>query len=142
MTKYNTNLAAEFWVLSSLHRLGHAASLTLGNRKAVDILVEGQDGEYATVDVKGVAGKHDWPADNIQPVDSQRHFFVFVSFEGRIGDPDILPEVWIVPSAAVTRFIKHYKTRSVVSRKKLKEGGREYHQAWHHFQEWVAGSNQ
>ncbi|MFC1789277.1 hypothetical protein ACFLZE_05135 [Thermodesulfobacteriota bacterium] len=35
--KYNTNLAAEFHVLSILHRLGYEATLTLGNKKAVDI---------------------------------------------------------------------------------------------------------
>lgn len=36
---YNTNLAAEFYVLSMLHRWGADAVLTLGNKKAVDILV-------------------------------------------------------------------------------------------------------
>ncbi|MCI0428424.1 MAG: hypothetical protein L0Z46_10455 [Nitrospiraceae bacterium] len=39
MTKYDTNLAAEFYVLSTLHRLGADASLTLGHKKAVDIFV-------------------------------------------------------------------------------------------------------
>ena len=39
MTRYDTNLAAEFHVLSMLHRLGADASLTLGNKKAVDIIV-------------------------------------------------------------------------------------------------------
>lgn len=38
MTGYDTNLAAEFYVLSCLHRLGGAANLTLGNKKAVDIV--------------------------------------------------------------------------------------------------------
>jgi hypothetical protein len=36
---YNTNLAAEFYVLSVLHRLGFDANLTLGNKKSVDIAV-------------------------------------------------------------------------------------------------------
>ena len=35
---YNTNLAAEFYVLSALHRLGAEATLTLGNKKAVERL--------------------------------------------------------------------------------------------------------
>ena len=34
--KYNTNLAAEFHALSMLHRLGLEATLTIGNKKAVD----------------------------------------------------------------------------------------------------------
>ena len=36
---YNTNLAAEFYVLSVLHRLGAEANLALGNKKSVDIVV-------------------------------------------------------------------------------------------------------
>lgn len=130
MSRYNTNLAAEFWVLSSLHRLGFPASLTLGNRKSVDILVEGPQGDYATIDVKGVAGRHDWPADNIRQKDSSRHFYAFVSFEGQIGDPSRSPEIWIVPSFAVTGFIKDYRTRSVVSRAKSRSEGGEYYRAW------------
>ena len=66
MTTYNTNLAAEFYVLSMLHRLGADASLTLGNKKAVDILVVRGAGKALTIDVKGVAGRFDWPADNIR----------------------------------------------------------------------------
>jgi hypothetical protein len=36
---YNTNLASEFHVLSMLHRRGAEASLTVGNKKSVDIAV-------------------------------------------------------------------------------------------------------
>jgi hypothetical protein len=41
MTKrsgYNTNLASEFHVIALLHGLGLEANLTLGNKKAVDIV--------------------------------------------------------------------------------------------------------
>ncbi len=50
---YNTNLAAEFHVLSVLHRLGVDATLTLGNKKSVDIAVIKGAGRSITVDVKG-----------------------------------------------------------------------------------------
>ena len=53
---YNTNLAAEFHVLSILHRLGEDANLTLGNKKSVDIAVI-RAWDAITVDVKGLAGK-------------------------------------------------------------------------------------
>jgi hypothetical protein len=36
MSAYNTNLAAEFHVLAMLYCCGMDASLTLGNKKAVD----------------------------------------------------------------------------------------------------------
>jgi hypothetical protein len=47
--KYNTNLAAEFHVLSALHRLGADANLTLGNKKSVDIVVVRGAGDTITL---------------------------------------------------------------------------------------------
>ena len=67
---YNTNLAAEFWVLSALYRLGIDAQLTLGNKKSVDIIILRKSLKMFTVDVKGLAGRHYWPADNIKVFDN------------------------------------------------------------------------
>lgn len=58
---YDTNLASEFHVISLLHRLGLEANLTLGNKKAVDIVVVRRAGDAITIDVKAVAEKYDWP---------------------------------------------------------------------------------
>jgi hypothetical protein len=91
---YNTNLAAEFHVLSLLHRLGADAALSLGNKKAVDITVVRGEGEAVTVDVKGVAGAYDWPADDVRVPEHDRHYLALVSFEGRIDDPEQMPSVW------------------------------------------------
>jgi len=52
---YNTNLAAEFWVLSALYRFGVEAHLTLGNKKSVDILIVCNSKTICTVNVKGLA---------------------------------------------------------------------------------------
>src|ERR1700677_610119 len=49
-------LAAEFYVLSVLHRLGVDANLTLGNKKSVDIAAVRAAGDAITIDVKGLAG--------------------------------------------------------------------------------------
>ena len=76
MTGYNTNLAAEFYVLSMLHRLGADAALTLGNKKAVDIFVANEGGSTITIEVKGVAKRYDWPADNIRSFHNPQHVFV------------------------------------------------------------------
>ena len=53
MSSYDTNLAAEYYVLSCLHRLGLSAALTLGNKKGVDIMIARSAGDAATVEVKG-----------------------------------------------------------------------------------------
>ncbi len=75
--QYNTNLAAEFFVLSALHRLGADATLTFGNKKSVDIAVVKGAGETITIDVKGLAGTTSWPIDNVKEV-KKCHFLVFV----------------------------------------------------------------
>ena len=130
MTKYNTNLASEFYVLSMLHRLGADAALTLGNKKAVDILVMNEDKTITTVEVKGLAKAYDWPADNIHQFKDARHFYAVVSFEGRITDPSFPPSVWIIPSRRLSNFIKRYETRTVISRAKVIANGKKYHHNW------------
>ena len=130
MTRYNTNLAAEFWVISMLHRLGGDAALTLGNRKQVDILITGDRGVFKTVDVKGLEGRYDWPADNIRLPVPENHFYVFLTFDGQVAVPDHVPSAWIVSGNRVERFIKSYRTRSVVSRSLLLHEGSQYEQAW------------
>ena len=130
---YNTNLAAEFWVLSVLYRLGVEAHLTLGNKKSVDILILRNPKIICTVDVKGLAGPYDWPADNIKVFDNPNHFYIFLSFEGKISDPLTNPSVWIIPSNQIQPFIKTYKTRTVVSRSLVKRTGDEFKDTWRYF---------
>jgi hypothetical protein len=127
---YNTNLAAEFYVMSALHRLGADAALSLGNKKAVDITVVRGEGEAVTVDVKGVAGAFDWPADNVRVPDHGRHFLVLVSFEGRIGELGQVPSVWVIPATELTPFLRIYQTRTVISRARLRAEGVQFRDAW------------
>ena len=128
--KYNTNLAAEFHVLSILHRLGLEANLTLGNKKAVDMFIFKPDGKTLTIDVNGVAKKTDWPADNLKVDGTKGHYIVLVCFNGKIDETDESPSVWVVPPKDIKKFIKKYKTRTVVSRKKIVHEGEKYLQAW------------
>ena len=130
MTTYNTNLAAEFYVLSMLHRLGADAALTLGNNKAVDIIVASENRTITTVEVKGLAKAYDWPADNIHNFLDSQHFYVLVCFEGKITDPLFPPSVWIIPSEKLSPFIKKYETRIVISRAKIKADGQQFLHKW------------
>lgn len=94
----NTNLASEFFVLSMLHRKGLNPSLTLGNKKSVDIYISNND-RVKTIDVKGIKKKSNcFPVDNIYR--KKNHFIIFVSFES-LSNHRILennPEVYVVPS--------------------------------------------
>lgn len=98
MARYDTNLAAEYYVLSCLHRLGLTANLTLGNKKGVDIVVVRDAGDAVTVEVKGVAKKYDWPVGNLETKHPDQHFVALVSFEDRIDEADMPPpRVWVLP---------------------------------------------
>jgi hypothetical protein len=131
MTRYHTNLAAEFHVLSCLHRAGLDAHLTLGNRKSVDIFVVLDAGEVVTVEVKGLAGKYEWPAGNLHSDRPDHHFVVLVGFEGRIDDPEMPPpRVWVVPYREIDRFTQEYATRTNVSRSRMLNEGAEFENAW------------
>lgn len=129
--KYNTNLASEFYILSCLHRLGIDANLTLGNKKAVDIIVFGDNGDFITIDVKGLAGKHEWPIDNVSSTNPNKHFIVLVSFEGKISDPEMsAPRTWIIPFKEIEPFKRSYKTRTNIARSILLKDGSQYENAW------------
>lgn len=130
MSGYNTNLAAEFHVLSILHRFGAAANLTLGNKKGVDIVVVREAGDAVTVEVKGVAGRYDWPADNIQSVFPRRHFVALVSFEGRIAEATIPPRCWVVPLPRLKPYLHQYKGRLNVMAATLRKEGQQFENAW------------
>jgi hypothetical protein len=130
---YNTNLAAEFYVLSVLHRLGLNATLTLGNKKSVDIVIAHDAGEAVTVDVKGLAGTTNWPIDNIK-AGKANHFIVFVTFLGKISDPAVPPEVYVVPSKEIVGPVIYEnpgETRRVIPVGRARKEWHEYRDAWH-----------
>jgi len=131
VTKYNTNLASEFYVLSMLHRFGWDASLTLGNKKSVDIVVVRESGDVVTIDVKGLAGKTAWPVDNVKKLDD-KHFLVFVSFLGKINDHTVLPEVYVVPSKSLPPLVYHSPNgkRHVLNLHRMRKDGAEFRDAW------------
>jgi hypothetical protein len=113
-----------------LHRRGAEATLTLGNKKSVDIAIVRGDGRTVTIDVKGVAKRWDWPADNFRLPVHNRHFLALVSFEGKIREAGASPSVWIVPARKMVPFLRKYRTRTVISRAAEEGPGRRFRDAW------------
>lgn len=135
MSRYDTAMAAEFYVLSMLYRLGIEASLTLGNKKAVDITVTRALGDIVTIDVKGIRGKTSWPIHDRYR--KRSHYYVFVTFLDRIDKPAVQPEVYIVPSTSIPRLKYRNRTsgREFIQLRCLREGQRErrYRDNWEVF---------
>lgn len=117
-------------MLSVLYRKGCNAYLTLGNKKAIDIVVDFGD-HIATIDVKGIAGTTLWPLDNFAGA-KKNHFIVFVSFLNKIHDPNALPEVYIVPSDRIETFMYHNPkgTRKGISLSQMRVKGGRFRDAW------------
>jgi hypothetical protein len=111
-------------------RIGAEPSLTLANKKAIDIYVAIQPDEFITIDVKGIAGRYDWPASNVRETKRKNHFYVLVSFEGPIQVPSFLPSVWVIPGNKISKLIKKYKSRTNISRVLVKNEGFDYRDAW------------
>jgi hypothetical protein len=128
---YNTNLAAEYYVLSMLYRKGQNAYLTLGNKKSVDIIIEKDNGTILTIDVKGLAGKTCWPMDNFSKK-GKNHFIILVSFLNKINDHNITPECWVIPSNKVEKlfYVNPKGNRQVIDRHKIIKLGSKYKDNW------------
>lgn len=90
------DLAAKFYVLSVLHRLGAEANLALAQPFDADIMVVQEPGHALTIDVKMLAGTKEWLIDRFRA--EKHHYVVFVCYLEPVQDPSAVPEVYILPS--------------------------------------------
>jgi len=105
------DLAAKFYVLSVLHRLGAEANLTYSQPDNVDIAAVRQSGEALTIDVKTLTGTSQWLVEQFSA--RKHHFVVFVCFEREWRAPQVLPHVYIWSSERLKAFIAREKVTTV-----------------------------
>jgi hypothetical protein len=96
-------LAAKFYVLSVLHRLGAEANLTYAQPDDVDIAAVRKSGEALTIDVKTLTGTSQWAVENFSA--KKCHFVVFVCFATEWNAPQLLPDLYIWSSERLKAFI-------------------------------------
>ncbi|WP_455667157.1 hypothetical protein [Phocaeicola sp.] len=96
---YQTGIASEYLVLSMLYRLGADAYITMGNKKSIDIGVIKEDGMRISIDVKSVRGSDSIPVGNVMKNDN--HYLIFVVYNNKFEEVDVLPDFYIVPSGVV-----------------------------------------
>lgn len=104
-------LAAKFYVLSVLHRLGAEANLTFAQPDNVDITVVRQSGEAFTIDVKTLTGTTIWPIERLRA--RKHHFVVFIRYKREWRDPKVVPDIYIWPSKSLQEFIARQKGATV-----------------------------
>lgn len=103
-------LAARFFVLSALHRIGVEASVATG-QPGVDIAVITADGHASTVEVKALAGSTRWHVERTPT--RPNHFLVFVCFVSELHNPHVSPEVYVLPSGALRDIVLHEQLAEV-----------------------------
>lgn len=104
-------LAAKFYVLSVLHRLGAEANLTSAQSDNVDITVVKQPGEAFTIQVKTLMGTSRWPVEKFSA--RKHHFVAFIRYERESHDPQVAPDVYIWASERLKAFIARDRTKTV-----------------------------
>ena len=100
-------MAAEFFVLSQLFRMGLEAYLSQGNKKSIDIRVVHSVNRSISVDVKAVRGYSSLVVNNVRP--APNHFLAFVIYNDKFENVAIPPDVFIVPSKEVGAITKKFK---------------------------------
>lgn len=106
LAKETLGLAGEYAVAAELCRRGAYCQLTLGNRKAVDLLVEGPDALFR-VSVK-TKQKQDWP--HVKGIHKKGDLLVFVDYKGKQDSEH--PDFYVLDVGAwktVIRSIKKMK---------------------------------
>lgn len=103
---YDTGAASEFLVLSMLYRLGVNAFISLGNKKAIDIVIKSKGGKSLTVDVKAVRGYSSIVVNNVKP--ASNHFIVAVVYKNAFDDPKVLPDFYIIPSKEIPKLYSDF----------------------------------
>lgn len=104
-------LAAKFYVLSVLHRLGAEANITFAQPDNVDITVVRKSGETFTIDVKMLLGTSQWRVEQFRA--RKHHYVVFIQYQGQWRDPKLVPTVYIWSSERLKAFITRVKKSTV-----------------------------
>jgi len=104
---FDTGVAAEYFILSQIYRLGLEAYISQGNKKAIDIRVIQENGNPISIDVKAVRGYSSLVVNNVKVQDN--HYIVFVIYNNKFEDVLVPPDVYVVPSSDVPSITSHFK---------------------------------
>ena len=139
MSTFDSNMASEFFIMSSLYRLGLSPILTLGNKKEIDIVIL-KDNQTITIDVKGLKGLSNWPIGTGEKLEHLRrlrnHFFAFVCYHNHFRNLAEPPEVYIVPTRAALAVARQWRGQDqfVVMVRDLRQRANDFRDKWSLFQ--------
>jgi hypothetical protein len=104
------DIAAKFFVLSVLHRLGLEATMTFSQNDDVDITIVQESGRALTVDVKTLSGAREW---HIAPFRARDHHFVVFVWYPKTTDPRVQPTAYVTSSERLRQLLSRKKIESL-----------------------------
>jgi hypothetical protein len=104
------DLAAKFFVLSVLHRMGLEATVTFSQEDNVDITIVQESGRALTVDVKTLTGAREWRVAPFRARD--HHYLVFVWYP-MTDDPSVQPTAYIIASQRLHKLLSRRKVQDL-----------------------------
>jgi hypothetical protein len=105
--RYQTQWASQFLVAAELTRRGYLVSLTFGNAKFTDLMVETPSNKIFSIDVKGQSGKNWWIIKPPEP--NKDRYFILVYVPKNV---DEAPAYSILSSTEMDVELKQEQERS------------------------------
>lgn len=133
LDKAQTGIACEYYVAGELARLGYNVTLTFGNTKAIDLLIEKDDKVY-TVQVKGMQSSKSicW---NLNKTKIRKDLY-FVLVNLHVDNPLAKPEFFILTSPEARELFtdtpKEGEKRTYLDYRRIKKL-EIYQNRWHVF---------
>ena len=124
----STHLAGEYFVAAELYRRDYHVGMTIGNAKAIDILVE-KSGSMIPIQVKAIRDKKSvgWPMMEDRVKEGIVYVFVL------LNEPETKPDYYIATAQEARSKVKQYPTRGIIQLFSLKSA--EFQERWDKLQE-------
>ena len=103
LEKNQTGIAGEFYVAGELSRLGYNVTVTFGNTKSVDLLIQKDQAVFA-IQVKAIQATKSicWNIDKTKVLAG--HFYVLVNLH--VDHPEMKPEFFVLTGDEVKTMFK------------------------------------
>lgn len=126
--KYRTQWMSTFFAAGELTRRGYLVTITHGNAKFVDLLVQGPGEESFSVDVKGMSA-HNWipvkKPDTINGYPHLEQYYILVYAAQNLEDDEV-PRYFIMSSREMyDEIIKGEEEATRINKNRLTEGKTE-----------------
>jgi len=107
LEKSQTGIASEFYVAGELARLGYNVTITFGNTKAIDSLIQ-KDMEVYKVQVKGIQATKSicWTVDKTKVTGDL--YFVLINLH--VDQPALKPDFFVLTGNEVIELFKDTKS--------------------------------